>query len=121
MRPALALLLIGWPAIVAAELRRTDTTVPSDQGIALFVRHVSTGNGRGVPVLLVHGARVPGLASFDLPVAGGSLAADLAEAGHDTYVMDARGYGRSTRMPEMEKPPSGGAALGRSSEIVRDI
>ena len=45
---------------------------------------------------MAHGARVPGIASFDLPVANGSLAADLAQrSGRPIYVMDARGYGVS--------------------------
>lgn len=103
------------------EVRRKDATVSGDPGITLFVRHVIPARSSGVPVLLVHGARVPGIASFDLPVAGGSLAADLARAGHDVYVMDARGYGRSTRMPEMSRPPSAGPPVGRSDEIARDI
>ena len=117
----IAFLLICWPIGVEAQVRRTDHRVPGDPGISLFVRHVAPVQAGGAPVLLVHGARVPGLASFDLPVAGGSLAADLALAGHDVYVMDARGYGASTRMPEMQRPVSSGPALGRSSEIVRDI
>jgi pimeloyl-ACP methyl ester carboxylesterase len=72
-------------------------------------------------VLLLHGARVPGLASFDLDVPGGSLAADLARCGHPAYVMDARGYGSSTRPPEMDKPPEARPPLVRSPEVVRDI
>lgn len=72
-------------------------------------------------MLLLHGARVPGVASFDLDVPGGSLAADLAAAGHPVFILDARGYGRSSRPPEMERPPEGGAPLVRSSEVVRDI
>jgi hypothetical protein len=120
-RFTIAFLLICWPIAVAAQVRRTDHRVPGDPGISLFVRHVAPAQARGAAVLLVHGARVPGLASFDLPVTGGSLAADLALAGHDVYVMDARGYGASTRMPEMQRPVTAGPALGRSSEIVRDI
>lgn len=117
------------PLIVAAlllaattdDLRREDMYVTGDPGITLFVRHVAGPGADGVPVLLVHGARVPGLASFDLDVPGGSLAADLARAGHDVYVMDARGYGRSTRLPEMADPPAAHPPLARSDAIVRDI
>jgi hypothetical protein len=63
--------------------------VDSDPAVRLFVREVRPGSSGqdGEPVLLVHGARVPGLASFDLPVAGGSFAADLARLGFDVYVM----------------------------------
>lgn len=102
-------------------LQREDTTVQGESGISLFVRRVVPARRNGIPVLLVHGARVPGLASFDLPVPGGSLAGDLALAGHDVYIMDARGYGASTRMPAMSAPPADAPPLGRSDEIVRDI
>jgi pimeloyl-ACP methyl ester carboxylesterase len=49
----------------------------------LFVREVKGGAEPGRPILLIHGARVPGLASFDLDVPRGSLAADLARRGFD--------------------------------------
>lgn len=116
------MLLLVLGAAQPGTLARRDVMISGDAGITLFVRHVAAGGSRqGLPVLLVHGARVPGIASFDLPVPGGSLAADLARAGHDVYIMDARGYGRSTRMAEMSRPPAAAPALGRSSEIVRDI
>jgi pimeloyl-ACP methyl ester carboxylesterase len=62
---------------------------------------------------------VPGVASFDLAVEGGSLASDLARAGHRVFIMDARGYGGSTR-PGQDGPQDG-HALVRSSEVVRDV
>ena len=57
------------------------------------------------PILLVHGARVPGIASFDLPVAGGSLAADLADKGFCAYVIDIRGYGNPRAHPKWKNRP----------------
>jgi pimeloyl-ACP methyl ester carboxylesterase len=99
---------------------RRDHRIPGDPGVELHVREVRGGDGGGVPVLLLHGARVPGVPSFDLAVAGGSLAADLADAGHAAFILDARGYGGSTRPPEMEREPAG-APLVRSSEVVRDV
>ncbi|HEX2113403.1 MAG TPA: alpha/beta fold hydrolase, partial [Alphaproteobacteria bacterium] len=73
-----------------------------------------------MPVILLHGARVPGLASFDLPVEGGSLAADLARTGKRVFIMDARGYGRSMR-PAAMADPAGGKPLVNSHEVVRDL
>lgn len=118
------ILLLGMAEAASAEakLERQDFFVPSDPGVRLFVREVkSADNGGGQPILLLHGARVPGLASFDLPVAGGSLAADLAQAGLDVYIMDVRGYGQSTRPAAMEEPPAMHAPLVRSNEAARDI
>ncbi|MGH8494742.1 MAG: alpha/beta hydrolase [Gammaproteobacteria bacterium] len=102
---------------------RKDHSVLSEPGISIFVREVRepTTETRDPPILLLHGARVPGVASFDLPVPGGSLAADLAQAGHVVYIMDARGYGQSTRPPEMSEPRGDNAPLVRSSEVVRDV
>lgn len=93
-----------------------------EDAIRIHVREVRVGEARGCrPILLVHGARVPGVASFDLPVAGGSLAADIAARGLCVYVVDVRGYGESTRPHEMEQPPEKHAPLVRSVEAARDI
>src|SRR5262245_6852197 len=108
--------------LLAAALLRSDHFVDGEPGIRLFVREVLVeGVPAGTPILLLHGARVPGVASFDLPVPGGSLAADLAAAGHAVYVMDLRGYGRSTRPPQMSQPPEANPPLVRSVEAVRDV
>jgi pimeloyl-ACP methyl ester carboxylesterase len=106
----------------AEDVQRKDYFVASDPGIRLFVREVSVSHTAShLPIVLIHGARIPGIASFDLPVAGGSLAADLAARGFDIYVMDVRGYGRSTRPAGMDAPPSAHPPLVRSNEAVRDI
>ena len=86
-------------------VERKDYYVPTGDGIRLFVREVTTPGTRvSKPIVLIHGARVPGIASFDLPVKGGSLAEDLAMRGLDVYVMDVRGYGASTRPKQMDEP-----------------
>jgi pimeloyl-ACP methyl ester carboxylesterase len=97
------------------EFRRHDFSVESDPGIGIFVRRVDRKEGScKIPVLLMHGVRVPGIPSFDLDVENGSLAADIAAAGHAVYIMDARGFGYSTR-------PDGPSPVARSNEVVRDI
>ena len=112
-----SLALAAGPRIV-----RHDFHVPGEPGIDLFVREVSPDAApAGRALLLLHGARVPGLASFDLQVPGGSLAADLASRGFDVYVMDVRGYGASTRPKEMDEPPAANPPLVRTNEAVRDI
>ena len=72
------------------------------------------------PIILVHGARVPGVASFDLDVPGGSLAADLAASGLCVYIVDIRGYGDSTRPAAMSEPADNNPPLVRSPEPVVD-
>lgn len=112
------------PGIVEAQVHREDFMVASDSGIELFVREVTVEDAADKtrpPVVLLHGARVPSVPSFDLPVRNGSLAADLARAGHAVYLMDARGYGGSTRPPEMSEAPDANAPLVRSPEVVRDV
>jgi pimeloyl-ACP methyl ester carboxylesterase len=92
------------------------------RGCACLCARVSLSRATShLPIVLIHGARIPGVASFDLLVAGGSLAADLATRGFDVYVMDVRGYGRSTRPAEMDAPPDAHPPLVRSNEAVRDI
>jgi pimeloyl-ACP methyl ester carboxylesterase len=119
---ALAALLATGAACAQANIQRHDFFVTSDPGVRLFVREVSVPHGgTHLPLMLIHGARIPGIASFDLPVAGGSLAADLAVRGFDVYVLDVRGYGRSTRPAAMDGPPNAHAPLVRSNEAVRDI
>ncbi len=109
--PALAIRKEG-----SATLAREDCFVPSDAGIEIFVRRLDCRErGGGIPVLLMHGVRVPGIASVDLDVESGSLAADIARAGHPVFVMDARGFGASSR------PADRGVPLARSNEVVRDI
>jgi pimeloyl-ACP methyl ester carboxylesterase len=107
----------------APEIERHDFFVEGEPGVRLSVREVTTVNhgNRGQPILLVHGARAAGLASFDLLVPGGSLAADLARRNFDVYLMDVRGYGGSTRPKEMNEPPTSHPSLVRSNEAVRDI
>lgn len=107
--------------LAAMRLTRKDWRVPGEEG-TLGVREVRLPTTEGArPVLLLHGARVPGLASFDLPVAGGSLAEDLATAGHRVLVVDARGYGASERPAAMSAPATDNPAIVTGDEVVRDI
>lgn len=105
------------------DIRRRDFFVDTVDGIRIAIREVTcVEQDDRVPVVLMHGTRIPGLSEFDLPVENGSLAADLAAKGHRCYIVDARGFGRSERPPEMAQPPQPGAkSLARSIEITRDV
>ncbi|WP_154668223.1 alpha/beta hydrolase [Pseudoduganella violaceinigra] len=114
----LFLVLVGTVSLAAQASQQF--SVPSAPGVTLAVTEIGEHHGKR-PILLVHGARVSAKASFDLPVQGGSLAADLAARGFDVYTLDVRGYGASTRPAAMDVAPTTDAALVRSSAAVEDI
>ena len=103
------------------DVARTDWFVASDHGIEIFVRELRPSVPARTSLLLVHGGGPGGVASFDLPVPGYSLAEAFARVGHLVYVMDARGWGGSTRPPALEQPASANPPAVRSDEVVRDI
>jgi pimeloyl-ACP methyl ester carboxylesterase len=103
-------------------IERHDWTVESDPGIVIGFREVIVpGHNDGVPVLLVHGAGGGGISVYDPPVPGYSLAEDLARAGHPSYLLDIRGWGRSTRPSALDAPPDANPPAVGSDEAVRDI
>src|SRR6185369_2908215 len=82
MRMIWTFILIAVAAVAQPGVQRKDFQVPGENGIQLHLREVVAAKAKdSSPILLVHGARVPGVGSFDLPVPNGSLAADSAEAG----------------------------------------
>lgn len=113
--------LLAASAVHAQKLKRTDLFVESDPRVRIFVREVVGPDTTGVPVLLVHGGGPGGLASFDLPVHGYSLAVDLARAGHPTYIMNVRGWEHSTRPPALSDPPEANPPQVQTGEAARDI
>ncbi|MFF9915243.1 alpha/beta fold hydrolase [Streptomyces sp. NPDC013457] len=86
-----------------------ESSVPANKGemVNLFVREkVDTSPGHGPErkaVLMLHGRSVPVLAGCDLQHASYSWAEALAKAGHDVFMMDLQGSGRSPR-PKMDDP-----------------
>lgn len=103
---------------------RQDLHTMTEDGVRIFVRELRPPKpmSGSEPFILIHGARVPGLASFDLPVSGGSFAADLAQrTNRIVYVMDARGYGGSDRPAALAQPPNANPPQARAYQVVRDI
>ena len=109
-------------SLASAAVSRLDVFVQSDPGIEIFVREVvSSSAPTGVPILLIHGGGPGGIASFDLDVPGYSLAADFAQAGHRVYIMNVRGWERSTRPEVLDAPVNRHPPAVTSEEAVRDI
>lgn len=102
-------------------ITRRDFHLRTADGMTVRVRELRSERTHRTPMLLLHGTRIPGISEFDLPVEHGSLAADLAAAGHVCYILDARGFGGSERPAEMEEPPQPTRPLIRTIEITRDV
>lgn len=125
--PALAAPLI--PVQGQAQAPRIITEefmVPAgDAGIELFVRNKRpesmTSFSPGRTLIMVHGATYPAHTAFDLPLGGLSWMDYIAGRGFDVWCMDIRGYGRSTRPPEMSQPPEANPPLVRGTTAVADI
>src|SRR5947209_16390804 len=100
--------------------------IPSDTaGIELFVRNKRRSDmvrfSADKTVLFVAGSTYPASTSFDLRLDGLSWMDHLAVEGYDVYLVDVRGYGRSTPPPEMEAPASTNPPIVRTPVAVRDV
>lgn len=83
-----------------------DIMVPSgDPGIEIYVRNKRPADMASFrpesTVLFVHGSTFPSEATFDLKLDGMSWMDYIVAHGYDVYLMDIRGYGKSTRPKEM--------------------
>ena len=100
--------------------------IPSgDAGIELYVRNKRPAGMTSFPadriLLYVHGATYPSETAFDLPIEGASMMDLIAARGYDVYLVDVRGYGGSTRPPEMNLPPEANPPIVNSDVAVRDF
>jgi len=109
-----------------AQLTTEDFMVPAyDPGIDIFVRNKRPADMRAFraerTLLFVHGATYPAHTTFDLPVEGCSWMDHIAARGYDVYLLDLRGYGKSTRPPEMAQSPDANPPLVRTETAVKDV
>jgi pimeloyl-ACP methyl ester carboxylesterase len=108
------------------KLETKDTMIPSrDAGIQLFVRNKHPAGKESFSadriLLFVHGATYPAETAFDLPIEGVSMMDLIAARGYDVYLVDVRGYGRSTRPAEMNQPPSANKPIVSTEIAARDL
>jgi len=100
--------------------------IPSaDPGIQLYIRNKhAAGVTSFAPdriLLYVHGATYPSETAFDLPLNGRSMMDYVAAQGFDVYLVDVRGYGGSTRPPEMNQPPADNKPIVDTPTAVKDV
>src|SRR5262245_9320142 len=108
------------------QLLAEEMMVPSvDAGIQIYVRNKRPADMAVFrpewTVVFVHGATNPASTGFDLRFGGQSWMEYIAARGYDVYLLDLRGYGRSTRPNEMDADPKANPPLVRGDVAVRDI
>src|SRR6267142_1079332 len=70
-------------------------------------------------VLYVHGATYPASTAFDLKLDGLSWMEYIAARGYDVYLLDLRGYGKSTQPKEMAEDPAANPPIVRGDTAVK--
>lgn len=98
---------------------RTDLRLPPADplGTLLVLREVTRAAATpSRPVLLLHGATLPGTALFDAPPPGLSWLEDLAASGRAAYALDLRGHGLSGAVPL-----HAARAYARAAEVAADV
>jgi pimeloyl-ACP methyl ester carboxylesterase len=109
----------------AQPLKMEEFRVTSDAGIQIYVRNKRpvgvTQFSPDKTVVYVHGATYPSETAFDLQLDGLSWMDYIAQRGYDVYLLDVRGYGQSTRPPQMDKPAKDSAPFGGTIEAMRDV
>jgi pimeloyl-ACP methyl ester carboxylesterase len=124
----LILLFAGTASTAAGDvvLVTEELMVPAvDPGISLYVRNKRPQGVERFPaekiLLYVHGSTHPSETAFDLRLNGLSWMDYIAQRGYDVYLVDVRGYGKSTRPPEMDKPATENEPIVRTETAVKDV
>jgi pimeloyl-ACP methyl ester carboxylesterase len=108
------------------ELITHETFIPSAMaGVSLYVREKHpAGMTRFTPertLLFVHGATYPAETAFDLRLDGFSWMDAIAARGFDVFLLDVRGYGRSTRPPAMDAPADANPPFATTADAREDV
>ena len=122
----LGLVLMSLPASAQTKLVTEEFMVPAkDAGIELYVRNKRpegmTNFSADKTVVFVHGATYPAETAFDLKLDGLSWMDYIASRGFDVYMLDVRGYSRSTRPKEMSQPAADNEPIVTTDVASRDV
>ena len=109
-----------------AQILIEDFMIPSDEpGINLYVRNkrlaTTTNFHKDNVLLFVHGATYPSETGFDLRLDGLSWMDVLAQQGFDVYMLDVRGYGKSSRPAAMDLSPMQNQPIADTDTAARDF
>jgi pimeloyl-ACP methyl ester carboxylesterase len=109
------------PALVSE-----DVMVPAaDTGVSLFMRNKTSAGMKSFSaektVLFVHGATYPSEITFDLKLGDQSWMDYIASRGYDVWLVDVRGYGRSSKTAALSQPASANPPFANTEDAVRDV
>jgi hypothetical protein len=121
-----ATLLVTGAFAQMPKLATDETMVKSpDPGIEIYVRNKRPTDVTSFrperTLLYVHGATYPASTAFDLPLDGQSWMDYIAARGYDVYLLDIRGYGKSSRPKEMSEAPTANPPIVRGDIAIQDI
>ena len=122
---AVALAFAAQASAQSPQVVMEEMMVPSEPGIEIYVRNKRPADMTAFrperTLLFVHGATYPANTSFDLKLDGVSWMEHIAARGYDVYLLDLRGYGKSTRPKEMDEKPDANPPIVRGVAAVKDI
>jgi len=119
--------LLSIPALAQTRALVTEEMMvkTADAGIEIYVRNKRPADMTTFrpeqTVLYVHGATYPSETAFDLKLDGMSWMEYIASRGYDVWLLDLRGYGKSTRPAEMADKPEANAPIVTGQTAVKDI
>jgi pimeloyl-ACP methyl ester carboxylesterase len=125
----IALASLAVPTLAGAKtpaITMEEFMVPTaDAGIQIYVRNKHRADMAHFrperTLLFVHGATYPAHTAFDLQLGGQSWMDYIAARGFDVYLVDLRGYGKSTRPAAMDKSAAENQPIVRGDVAVRDV
>ena len=123
----IAAVLIGVPAFAQSPRLLTEEAMvkTGEPGIEIYVRNKRPADMATFKpeqtVLYVHGATYPAETAFDLKLDDTSWMEYIASRGYDVWLLDVRGYGKSTRPPEMADKSDANAPIVTGETAVKDI